>query len=520
MKTTRKRSASLSDASPTDASVASPAKRRRVAKRRLMEHLMNYKTNRGHAEIQKGSDDVMRVVDAQKKGSRYSQNYLTPLGTVIYTHLKQGGDEGVKKSYITTGDGTVTRENAKITATYVVGELSDEITAQQMEYVAFLETKIEELSQLMWKNDKNRGKVLANLRKRDASASDEDLEKLGYARFKTKLRTPIKRDGDSIRFTIDTKAYYKSGDAVEFVCFDRNNQRIEQLENIQSGAIMRLGMSVTTYSTPTGACGIKFRLDAKNNVLIRNGGGRTGPSETELAQWDRLPTFVYKNKSVYANSGRSTYMVRSPPLKIKYAIASNEGRTINGATIEASMAKYLGTFVQTDETKEFFYHMREKVCVSALKFMFDHPDILVEPTTAARELAQSRADDPSQLEEEAFAEFCMDAIIPVQEDKEGDTILKVTQRTTDRDGNDVTFTLVDTEGHDASAEGTPYELEDLGRGDTCSVVISASPWLLPNGSYGVSLKLSPNYPIHIVDRTQKQDGGDIAGADLSFLDTI
>ena len=114
----------------------------------------------------------------------------------------------------------------------------------------------------------------------------------------------------------------------------------------------------------------------------------------------------------------------------------------------------------------------------------------------------------------------MDAIIPVQEDKDGDTIMKVTQRTSDRDGRDITFTLVDTEGHDSTADGMPYELEDLGRGDTCSIVIAASPWFLPNGSYGVSLKLAHKYPIHIVDRSQKQDAGDLAGADLSFLDTM
>ena len=194
---------------------------------------------------------------------------------------------------------------------------------------------------------------------------------------------------------------------------------------------------------------------------------------------------------------------------------------MNGVTIGPEAAKYGATLKETPETKDFFDHI-ENQCKRAVEFMFDSPNVLKSQVEAEMADAQAAADEGEDPRTLALENFMDAAKLPVQE-RDGQRIMKLTQRTTSaKTGTAITFQLVDTEGNMEDADGNPYTLEDLSAGDVVSMVFSISPWISPAGdAYGVSLKASPNYPIHIVERGAGAAATDLTGGnDMSFLDAI
>lgn len=503
----------------TSAAVAKPTKRK---KRSLLAALMNYKTSPGHCEIQTSPDGAKRVKCAQKPGSLYSQNYLSPPVRIKYVRLNAGGDIGQYKKYLEgkTPDGLVQQDQAKLTCTVVPGGLTEEIHNQQNDFVSFLEERFQSLLPLMWDITKQKDKYVKKSSKLYKKLSPEEQATKAYEMFCNDARIPFHVDDMTKQFTVETSAFKRDGERVEPCFFDRTNRQIMDLEELRDGAVVRIGMSINTYETPAGMFGIKMRLDPYNNVLFKNGTGRTGPAESELG-WQQEPSFVERNGNIYANGPSGQFLVRSPDCLSLYPLASNEGRTMNGVTIGPEAAKYGATLKETPETKDFFDHV-ENQCKRAVEFMFDSPNVLKSQVEAEMADAQAAADEGEDPRTLALENFMDAAKLPVQE-RDGQRIMKLTQRTTSaKTGAAITFQLVDTEGNMEDADGNPYTLEDLSAGDVVSMVFSISPWISPAGdAYGVSLKASPNYPIHIVERGTGAAATDLTGGnDMSFLDAI
>jgi len=503
----------------------SPNKRRKtmVKKRRLLAALMNHKTNPGHCEIQTSNDGTKRVKCAQKPGSVYSQNYLSPPVRIKYVRLNAGGDMGQYKKYLEgkTPDGLVQQDQAKLTCTVVPGGLTEEIHNQQNEFIAFLEDRFNALLPLMWDITKQKDKYVKKAKKLYKKLSPEEQATKAYEMFRNDARVPFHAEDALKQFTVETSAFKRDGERVEPCFFDRANKQIMDLEELRDGAVVRIGMSINTYETPAGMVGIKMRLDPYNNVLFKNGTGRTGPSESELG-WQQEPSFTERNGNIYANgSSGGQFLIRTPDCTSLYPLASNEGRTMNGVTIGPENAKYGETLGETPETKEFFDHV-ENLCKRAVEYMFDSPNILKTQVEAEMSDAQAAADEGEDPRTLALENFMDAAKLPVQE-KNGQRIMKLTQRTTyAKSGDTISFQLVDPEGNLEDADGNTYSLDDLSAGDITSKVIALSPWISPAGdAYGVSLKVSPNYPIHIVTRGAGTTTTDLTGGnDMSFLDSI
>ena len=511
---------------------SSPTKRRKVVKRKLMKHLMNFRTNRGIAELRTMPDGSKRVVNSQKAGSQYSMTWIMPMTRVKYPRLNVGGDEGEKKKYLEgkTPDGRVPRENAKFSCVVVLGGLVEDVHRDQQEFVEMLLDKFDELLPLMWQNTKMRKKYEDKAKRLMKNKTPEEQAAKAFTLFSNDVRLPFRRGDEIVQFNVDNSAYRKDGSAITPVFFDRNNSVIEDLETIRDGAVVELGVSLNIYETAAGMVGIKLRWDSRNNILYKNGSGRIGPSESEL-QWNQTPIFVERDGNVYANRATNDrFMIRTADLKYRYPIASNEGRTMNNITIEAKDAKYGATAEETPETKDFFDHM-DKINNAALRFMFDSPNILGPQTESQLEeakIAVSGGDIDQTAEELAFENFVAEAKLPIQPSDQNDPmnplrIMKFTQRTSYPSGDDITFMIVDAEGNDADAEGNTYTLEHLSRGDKLSHVIAVAPWISPSGdAYGVSYKIVPTYHIHIAEKSAT--GGNetdlTGGRDLGFLDSI
>jgi len=512
--------------------VKSPTKRRKT-QRRLMKHLMNFRTNRGCAEFRTMPDGSKRVVNSQKPGSQYPMTWMIPMARVKYARLNEEGDFNEKKKYLEgkTPEGRVPREQAKLSCVVVLGGLVDHVHQDQQDFVATMLDKFDELLPLMWQNTRMRKKYEDKAKRLMKNKTPEEQAKKAFSLFCNDVRLPFRRGDEITQFNIDNSAFRKDGTAVVPTFFNAQNQVIEEVEQIRDGAVVELGVSLNIYETPAGMVGIKFRWDSRNNVLWKNGTGRTGPSESEL-QWNqKQATFIERDGNVYANNptgGR--FMLRTADLTYLYAPASNEGRTINNITIEAKDAKYGATAEETPETKDFFDHMHE-INMSALRFMFDTPNILKDQTEAQLQEAKVATEEgglDQTYEELAFENFVADAKLPIQSKDSSDTmnplrIMKFTQRTTYPSGDEITFPIVDAEGNDADAEGNVYTLEHLSRGDKLSHVISVAPWISPSGdAYGVSYKMSPHYPIHIAEKsTAATANNDLSyGRDMSFLDSI
>ena len=514
--------------------VRSPQKRRKVSKkkRRIMEHLMNFRTNRGVAELRTMPDGSKRVVNSQKAGSPYGMTWLMPMARLKYPRLNVGGDEGEKKKYLEgkTPEGRVTREQAKLSTVVVHGGLVEDVHNEQRDFVNTMLDIFDELLPLMWQNTSHRSKYESRAKKLMKNKTPEEQAKKAFTLFKNDVRLPFRRGDENIQFNVDNSAYRRDGSAVEPTFFNRDNEVIEDLEKILDGAVARLAVSLNIYETPAGMVGIKFRWDSRNNVLLKNGSGRMGPTEAEM-QWNQQASFVERDGNVYANSATGgRYMVRTPDMESLYQLASNEGRTMNNITVEAKDAKYGATMVETPETKEFFDHML-KQCENAIKYMFDSKKLLKEATQSYMEEAKAAIDEGGQeqtQEELAFELFMDDAKIPIQQKDKNDPmnpvrIMKFTQRTTYPSGDDITFTFVDAEGNTADADGNPYTIDDLARGDKTSQVIALSPWISPSGdAYGVSFKIEPTPPIHIAEKsTASATSTDLSGGyNLGFLDSI
>lgn len=509
------------DAADADPAAETKTKRRKTGpKRKLMAHRMNVNDDNAVVEIQEGRDGVSRVVHAQSPGSKYPKTILTPMFRVIYPDLGPGGDVGKTKTYI-PGDGKVTEDRAKYSVTCVAGGLTEELNAEQERFLKTVQAKIRECQRQMWQISPKREGLLKKANTLFATLTEDERKEKAYDMFCKDMRTPIKSDPTS--FTADCNAYYKkSGDMVEFCCFDRDNNMVQDV-SYKSGAIMRIGLSISCYELNNGSCGIKFRLDPRNNVLIRNGTGSTGPTESELAQWDRAPKFLTKEGRVYQDT-----MVRSPPLVVRYKLESTEGKTIGGAVVDATSAKYTGTFVSNADSAPFFDHMRD-VCNQAIRYMFDDPTVLQSVTESEIEdvrmsqtiLPEAERASEAKIKDMAFASFLERAKIPFSE-RDGAKLMKVTQRTTyARSGDTVTFTIQDGEGNEANADGDSYELGDINPGDKISLVLQAAPWVSPSGDgFGVSLKMIPNYPIHIRERGEEATDDLTGGYDLTAIDAM
>lgn len=510
----------------------SPTKKRKVMKRRLMKHLMNFKTNRGCAEFRVMPDGSKRVVNAQKTGSQYPMTWVMPPAMTRYTRLNRGGDENEKKKYLEgkTPDGRVPREQAKFSCVVVLGGLVDHIHRDQQDFVNAMLDKFDELLPLMWQNTKMRKKYEDKAKRLLKNKTPEEQAAKAFALFKKDVRLPFRRGEEVVQFNIDNSAYRRDGTAVEPTFFDKNNEVIEDLEMIRDGAVVELAVSLNIYETPAGMVGIKFRWDSRNNVLWKNGSGRTGPSESEI-QWNQEAKFVQREGNVYANSATgSRFMLRTKDLPFRYPLASNEGRTMNNITIEAKDAKYGATAEETPENTDFFDHMHT-INMAALRFMFDSPTILKEQTESQLEEAKIAVEEggmEKSAEELAFENFVADAKLPIQPFDPNDTmnplrIMKFTGRTTKPSGEDIVFNIVDLEGNMANADGDVYTVDDLSRGDKLSLVFGVSPWISPTGdAYGVSYKLSADYPVHIAEKSAMGSASnDLSGGrDMSFLDGI
>jgi hypothetical protein len=513
--------------------VQSPTKKRRKTQRRLMKHLMNFRTNRGCAEFRTMPDGSKRVVNSQKPGSPYSMTWMMPMARVKYARLNEGGDENEKKKYLEgkTPEGRVPREQAKLSCVVVLGGLVDHVHQEQQEFVACMLDKFDELLPLMWQNTRMRKKYEDKAKRLMKNKTPEEQAKKAFALFYNDVRLPFRRGDEITQFNVDNSAFRRDGTAVVPTFFSAQNQIIEEVEKIRDGAVLELGVSLNIYETPAGMVGIKFRWDSRNNVLWKNGTGRTGPSETELLWNQKQATFIERDGNVYANNSTGgRFMLRTADLTYLYAPASNEGRTMNNITIEAKDAKYGATAEETSETKDFFDHMHE-INMSALRFMFDAPNILKEQTVAQIDEAKVAAEEgglDQTIEELAFENFVAEAKLPIQPKNSADSmnplrIMKFTQRTSYPSGDEITFTIVDTEGNDADEEGNQYTMEHLSRGDKLSHVITVAPWISPSGdAYGVSYKMSPHYPIHIAEKSSSAAANnDLSyGRDMSFLDSI
>ena len=489
-----------------------------VKKRRLLAALMNFKTNPGHCEIQTSNDGTKRVKCAQKPGSMYAQNYLSPPVKIKYVRLNAGGDMGQYKKYLEgkTPDGLVQQDQAKLTCTIVPGRLTEEIHNQQNEFIAFLEERFNTLLPLMWDITKQKDKYVKKASKLYKKLSPEEQATKAYEMFCNDARVPFRSDDSPKQFTVETSAFKRDGERVEPCFFDRQGKQIMDLEELRDDACVRIGMSINTYETPAGMFGIKMRLDPYNNVLFANGSGRTGPSESEIS-WQQEPTFVERNGNIYANgSYGGQFLMRTPDCTSIYPLASNEGRSMNGVTIGPENAKYGETLVETEETKDFFDHV-ENICKSAVEFMFDSPNVLKAQVEAEMTDAQAAADEGEDPRTLALENFMDAAKLPVQ-DRDGRRIMKLTQRTTyAKSGDPISFKLLSVEPEDNT-----YTLEDLSAGSVTSKVIGISPWISPAGdAYGVSLKISPNYDIQVVKPGNGAAATDLTGGnDMSFLDAI
>ena len=509
---------------------SSPAKKRRTKKRRLMDHLMNFRTNRGHAELRTMPNGDQRVVNSQKKGSPYSMVWLAPMARYKYVRLNAGGDIGQKKKYLEgkTPDGCVQQDQAKLTCTFVPGGLTEEIHQHQTDFLNMLSDKFDELLPLLWENSKMRTKFQKKAKRMAKDKTPEEQEKKAFAFFCNEVRLPFRREDENKSFPIDVSAF-RNDEAVQPVFFSRNNQPIDDsdVETLRDGAILSVGMSINAYETPAGMVGIKMRLAPRSIVVFKNGTGRTGPTESELVWENCSVSFVEREGNVYANSttgGR--FMFRTPPLENMYALSSTEGKNMGGGIVEHKDAKYGVTMVETSETKEFFDFVNQH-CEAAIRFMFDSPNILKSTTEGElRDAEESLRDgdgseDPREL---AFANFLESAKLPMKTTSDTDMRrqMKFTQRVTYPSGDDIVFKLVDNEGNDSDADGNPYTVEDLNRGDKTSQVIELSPWISPSGdAFGVSLKINPTYHIHIAEHNAEAANNDLSnGIDMSFIDSI
>ena len=200
----------------------SPNKRRRtmVKKRRLLAALMNFKTNPGHCEIQTSNDGTKRVKCAQKPGSVYAQNYLSPPVKIKYVRLNAGGDMGQYKKYLEgkTPDGLVQQDQAKLTCTIVPGRLTEEIHNQQNEFIAFLEERFNTLLPLMWDITKQKDKYVKKASKLYKKLSPEEQATKAYEMFCNDARVPFRSDDSPKQFTVETSAFKRDGERVE-PCF-------------------------------------------------------------------------------------------------------------------------------------------------------------------------------------------------------------------------------------------------------------------------------------------------------------
>ena len=261
--------------------VRSPQKRRKVSKkkRRIMEHLMNFRTNRGVAELRTMPDGSKRVVNSQKAGSQYGMTWIMPMARVKYPRLNVGGDEGEKKKYLEgkTPEGRVPREQAKLSCVVVHGGLVEDVHDEQRDFVDTMLDIFDELLPLMWQNTSHRGKYESRAKKLMKNKTPEEQAKKAFTLFKNDVRLPFRRGDENIQFNVDNSAYRRDGSAVQPTFFNRDNEVIEDLEKILDGAVARLAVSLNIYETPAGMVGIKFRWDSRNNVLLKNGSGRMGP---------------------------------------------------------------------------------------------------------------------------------------------------------------------------------------------------------------------------------------------------
>lgn len=441
-----------------------------------------------------------------QNASGYGYSVVTPPCHALYPHLNEGGNEG--------GMFSKTKETSDI-VTHLLRDSAGEpqFKSEREDFFAWLAKTNELCLDQMYDHDISGATtaIRAKTKKRyGKNKTDEELEEMSRRAFKKNALVPLKTNKEGqLNIKVKCKAYGKDLSPREIRYVREDYTLMDSSPQIRSGALLSAPFQIRPFAMSKDKYGLTYSL-RPDIIVYSSGQGREAAPLEDI----ETPNRNYAMAVVEARDGKQYLNINDDQNRnfefrpTGLTVVFGDQLTGNGnmgsiAGVNESSAKYtcLAKEDPADPNSVSVFDYMEKIQNDVFEHSFSHESYISKLKDMCKEEAQDFANETGESFDVCFKKIVKENFNGPVSKRESDNYrqVKFSQNVFTRSGTKNMIPMY-------SAEGTQIS-DDIQRGAKIAPVLFPKAYVMADGKFGLSFKISIQHGIRVDSNPEASNQG-------------